>query len=228
MYDYECEFGTEREARYTETLADYLNNGHTLPTIFNQITDFDDLFVAEYFNQEIGFETEDMFEARLEGKANVVIPFYKTKMEEIADIIDRISAPDKQTETTNSGQDVTVNNLNENHSGADITTSNGKTTLGATKQKQTELPINAASATPNKVIDQDQVINSSDGNGKTVYGQNILNTGTVNFKHGHAVVSHVTGLSVEDNMMIQRFVNDINNLLDELLREFRPLFMQVY
>ena len=228
MYDYEWEFGTEREARYTETLADYLNNGHSLPTVFGEITDFDDLFVAEYFNQEIGFETEDMFEARLDGKANVVVPYYAAKIEEITALVNAITEPNKTTTVTNSGQDITVNNLNENHSGADITDSTGSTTLGATKQKQTELPINAASATPNKVIDQDQVINSSSGNGKTVYGQNIANTGTINYKHGHAVTTEVTGLSVEDMMMIQRFVNDINNLLDELLREFRPLFMQVY
>ena len=228
MYDYEYEFGREREARYTETLADYLNNGNTLPSVFGEITDFDDLFVQEYFNQEIGFETEQMFETRLEGKANVVIPYYKSKITEIEALVTAITDPNKTTTVTNSGQDITVNNLNENHSGADITDSTGSTTLGATKQKQTELPVNSSTSTPNKVIDTDQVINSSSGNGKTVYGQNITNTGTINYKHGHAVTTEVTGLSVEDMMMIQRFVNDINNLLDELLKEFRPLFMQVY
>ena len=61
-------------AKYTETLGEYLASGHSLPTVFADITNFDTYFLARYIDREIGFETEDLFEIKLEGKANIIIP----------------------------------------------------------------------------------------------------------------------------------------------------------
>lgn len=67
-------------ALYTETLYDYINNGNTLPVVFNEIEGFSDLFFGFYFDREIGFETEEIFKHKLEAFANVYVPVYKEKI----------------------------------------------------------------------------------------------------------------------------------------------------
>lgn len=63
-------------AKYTILLKDYLQD-HELPTIFDEIEGFEDLFIDEYFDREIAFETEDLFERKLQHQANMIIPEYK-------------------------------------------------------------------------------------------------------------------------------------------------------
>lgn len=75
-------------ALYTETLQDWLNNGFSLPTSFDLIqplngTSFSDLFLSNFGEWEIGFETEEMFEMKLILRANIVIPIYVTKIQAI-------------------------------------------------------------------------------------------------------------------------------------------------
>lgn len=82
-------------ALYTETLQDWLNNGFSLPEIFDLIQplnekSFSDLFLSNYGEWEIGFETEEMFEMKLNLKANIVIPLYVKKIEMINEQLDNI------------------------------------------------------------------------------------------------------------------------------------------
>lgn len=68
-------------AKYTELLSEYLENGGELPAVFSEIENFEDLFIATYCDCEIGFETPILFQIKLEATANIVIPQYKKRIE---------------------------------------------------------------------------------------------------------------------------------------------------
>lgn len=63
-------------AKFTETLADYLEGGRQLPSAFSKIEGFDLLFKMKYIDREIGFETEDLFHIKLELTANLYVEQY--------------------------------------------------------------------------------------------------------------------------------------------------------
>ena len=91
-------------AKYTELLIDYLVN-NSLPSIFNDIDGFTDLFVAKYCDYEIGFETETLFKIKLEGKAKIVIPIYKQRIESLNTALNNILTTTKTRQTTvNAGE----------------------------------------------------------------------------------------------------------------------------
>lgn len=68
-------------AKYTELFSDWLaTEGNALPAVFDQIEGFDDLFFAEYCDKEIGFETPDLFNIKLQARASIVIPEYANRL----------------------------------------------------------------------------------------------------------------------------------------------------
>lgn len=68
-------------AKYTETLAEYVEGGGTLPSSsFALIDGFEDLFKEMYCGSEIGFETEALFAIKLDAKAKIVMPSYAAKI----------------------------------------------------------------------------------------------------------------------------------------------------
>lgn len=70
--------------KYTELFSEWLaTEGNALPAVFSQIEGFDDLFVAEYCDKEIGFETPDLFNIKLQARANIVIPEYAQRIENL-------------------------------------------------------------------------------------------------------------------------------------------------
>ena len=92
-------------SKYTETLVEFLEGGGVLPAAFAEIEGFEDLFVTRYCDKEIGFETEALFQIKLEERAAIIIPAY----------VKRIAATDaawltvtdptrKQTRTFNSAE----------------------------------------------------------------------------------------------------------------------------
>ena len=92
-------------AKYTELLAEYLESGGELPSAFSQIEGFEDLFVARYCDNEIGFETETLFRVKLEERAAIIIPAYVKRIAatEAAWLV--VSNPEKtQTRTYNSAE----------------------------------------------------------------------------------------------------------------------------
>lgn len=113
-------------AKYTETLAEYLEKGGELPTSFDLITGFEDLFKHYYCDKEIGFETELLFFMKLEMTAELNIQRYKDK-------IDRLEAEwllfDNPVKTT---ADTETNELD----------------AGAQEGSTTELPMNSNVSDP--------------------------------------------------------------------------------
>ena len=95
----------------TELFTQYIeNNGgadSALPSLFKKIpsittdgevTTFQDAFVLNFSDREIGFETEALFALKLEGRAKLVIPRYVHKLEELSKL-DYINAQRSETET---------------------------------------------------------------------------------------------------------------------------------
>ena len=125
-------------AKYTELLAEYLSDGGTLPSVFSTITGFEDMFVAEYCDKEIGFETENLFAIKLDYYANLYVPIYAERITALA------------TAWTNAANPVKV------HYERYDTTVNA----GAQRAESTELPINSLTATPSSVTATDAYVNT--------------------------------------------------------------------
>lgn len=116
-------------AKYTETFAEYLNNGAELPAVFEDINGFTDLFIGHFCDKEIGFETEILFKIKLEAAAAIHIPFYKKKIEMFENALLKINNPEKEQ-------------IRVYESGV----KNGSTTI---------LPINSTNATPSQLSKAD-------------------------------------------------------------------------
>lgn len=83
-------------AKYTELLSEYLNHGGALPAVFSQIEGFETLFIGRYIDCEIGYETPELFSIKLETRANLVIPQYLRRINEIQAIKEQLLTPTKK------------------------------------------------------------------------------------------------------------------------------------
>ena len=177
-------------AKYTETFAEYLDNGGVIPSSsFALIEDFEDLFKERYCGSEIGFETEALFALKLDYKARVVMPFYADRVTEYINQMTGLRvSPDKwRFETRKYGKQHSSNK---------------------TDGSNTDLPFDATTANPTSL---------SNLNGSADVDEH---TDTLDYKEG---------LSVDERLRVLDAVNKrINNLLDECLDEFKPLFMGIY
>lgn len=90
-------------AKYTELFSEYLESGGELPTAFDQIDGFKDLFVGHFIDKEIGFETEVLFAIKLETKANIVIPVYAERITALENAISKLVNPQKVRKTVVDG-----------------------------------------------------------------------------------------------------------------------------
>ena len=113
-------------AKYTETFAEYLDKGGTLPTSFNLITGFEDLFKHYYCDKEIGFETEALFFMKLDMYADLHMQRYKDRLDLEASILTEFEDPTKYI------NDVQTDELD----------------AGAQSGTTTELPFDATDAQP--------------------------------------------------------------------------------
>lgn len=125
-------------AKYTELLAEYLEAGGELPTVFSTIVGFEDLFVAHYCDKEIGFETEDLFTIKLNLYADLYIPIYAARIAALATAWTNAANP---TKVHYERYDTTVN-------------------AGAQRAQTTDLPFDATTATPSSVTASDAYINT--------------------------------------------------------------------
>jgi len=124
-------------AKYTELLAEYLQNGNTLPSVFSQIEGFEDLFKQYYIDKEIGFETEYLFSLKLDMYAKLYVPIYAQRISDLATAITGARNPIKTFYDS------------------------GSTTLGEQDSSITELPYNASTSLPSSKTHSDQTINSN-------------------------------------------------------------------
>ena len=84
-------------AKYTETLAEFLEKGGVLPSSsFALIEDFEDLFKERYCGSELGFETEALFAIKLDMKARVNCPIYAAKIAAVNAAIAKLQTPVKE------------------------------------------------------------------------------------------------------------------------------------
>ena len=127
-------------AKFTETLADYLEGGRQLPSAFSKIEGFDLLFKMKYIDREIGFETEDLFSIKLELTANLYIEQYTKQI--------------KALTYATTGLDLPVRTQ---HSVV-TTTSN----LGEQISSISDRPINAEAAKPSSITKSEPTTNTSD------------------------------------------------------------------
>lgn len=104
---------------HTELFTQYIaNNGgaeNALPSLFDkvpnitvddEVTTFKDAFILNFCDREIGFETEELFALKLESRAKLVLPFYISKLKQLASI-DYINAKRTETETRASTGNIT-------------------------------------------------------------------------------------------------------------------------
>ena len=172
-------------ARYTETLAQYIANGNTLPSNFSEIEDFEDLFKMHYCDHELGFETEAIFAVKLEMYAAIVIPVYKDKLDRINSAWSLWDDPAKEFTDTE----------------------NLIFTGGAQHGETTDLPINSTSAQPNTMVDNAQYQN--------------MQTRVINRSE--------TGATDDEATRRLEFITSKRKLvMFELLKEFKPCFMNIY
>ena len=127
-------------AKYTMLLAEYLAKGGALPSSFSLIQGFEDLFVAQYCDKEIGFETDELFFIKLDLKASLVMQTYKDKIDARALYWAKVPNPTKvhyELATTNYD-------------------------MGKQKIKTTELPFDSATAEPNMINENDAYHNEDE------------------------------------------------------------------
>ena len=92
-------------SKYTETLVEFLEGGGVLPAVFAEIEGFEDLFVTRYCDNEIGFETEALFQIKLEERAAIIIPAYVKRIQATEAAWLTVTDPTrKQTRTFNSAE----------------------------------------------------------------------------------------------------------------------------
>lgn len=129
-------------ARYTILFGEYMKEaGRTLPAEFSQIEGFSNLFVGHFCDREIGFETEDLFNIKLQTRAALVMPYY---VQRIALLTTYYTGAQNPVKTTYEQHNTTFGN-------------------GAQKTKTTELPIDSTTAQPNVVNDVDAYSNTDNG-----------------------------------------------------------------
>lgn len=135
-------------AKHTMLLNEYLEENE-LPSNFSQIEGFKDLFIGEYCDREIGFETTCLFKTKLQHTANLVIPDYVKRIEQLSIAISGVMQPVKTNYTT----------LN----------------TGKRKSKSTELPIDSEDADPNVVNEQDPSVDNTEVRESGLTAQDELN-----------------------------------------------------
>lgn len=248
-------------AKYTELLGEYLENGNELPAIFSTITDFDDFFTARYIDREIGFETEQLFSVKLEGKANYVIPLYSQRITALNAAITALQTPSFKITKDNTGYYTTNTDIED--SGTESVTQDyeeggteslvkdydegGTETLqhGAQNGSRTQLPFNASTSQANEKTTTQQYTDTTtfgktvDDTDTTTFGKTIDNTDTTTFgkivdhdvRHDDYLKEEIThtGFTTTENLArIATLQADMVNLIDQCLKEFEHLFMQVY
>lgn len=258
-------------ALYTELLSEYLENGGELPAAFENIDGFTDLFKMRFYDREIGFETEELFQIKLELKADIYMPLYVKQLAAFEEIMQSYGVPVKtrvrtggETDTlTKSGTETdtnvkTGNTVNENVKTGSETDENIKTGAKSTEygeqvREVQEEPFTYTGLTGTKEITTDkehtdtETYNAVTDTDTKTYNA-VTDTGTetynnvqdkrtltyssrkdVNERVFNSITDKESGLSPGEQLAyIEQFDRGVIALLDKLLNEFEPCFMQVY
>lgn len=127
-------------AKYTILFGEYMKEaGRTLPAEFSQIEGFSDLFVGHFCDREIGFETEELFNIKLQTRSTLVMPYYIKKIQLQTKYLGLLNTPIK---TTYFEEDVTAN-------------------LGEQNTSTTELPYDVQTAKPSTINKAEETTNTN-------------------------------------------------------------------
>lgn len=199
--------------KYTELLTEYVqSNGgaaNAFPAAFDTIPDFGgknfkELFLLRYCAREIGFETEELFQLRLEGKASEVCPDYVRKLANY-DKFTALSAEFKKTFKFGETNTRTPNLTVKGDGGVVAVDNYENSDLGGV------LP------NPNALS---SVQRTSDQSGTKTTGTDKNERGGTNVE--------ISELSPREMQEIANAEIDVKNIYSALLDEFEPLFMQVF
>lgn len=67
-------------AYFTETYLEWLEDGGQIPASFGLIEGFEKAFENRYCDREIGFETPELFQRKLDLRASEVMPIYSARL----------------------------------------------------------------------------------------------------------------------------------------------------
>lgn len=131
-------------ALYTVTLADWLKHGFSLPALFNTIPtipgmNFKQMFESYYGEWEIGFETEEMFEMKLNLKTQLIVPLYIKKIEMINAEIDKIFENKTVRRTYLNNIEISTLTDENGNSAESVETQNSTETINAINAVQNRL-----------------------------------------------------------------------------------------
>lgn len=222
-------------AKYTETLYDYVDRGNELPaamTAFN--ASFPGMFLAHYCDSEIGFETEEIFKVKLEARAEMVLPFYKSKIINVERALDASFNPEKwhnvrrdYAEKLNTLTHGLSTTLTHGHT----VTDSGSNTIGERVSNEYELPISSTTSTPTKMT-VDPTSTDRNSNTQTNTGTDTTaNTGADTSRDAATFDTEAVtdmGLDTNDSLMIAQAVDKVVNYMQMAMKEFESLFMGVY
>lgn len=191
-------------AKYTELLSEYIENGGELPAVFEQIANFEDLFIGRYCDCEIGFETPILFQIKLETRANLIIPQYVKRLSAFEEAEQLLIQPTKKR----------VKSGSITYGGEDTHTFTASDHI----RKESELPFVSSTGTApvtqqytNKGYTDTDTIKK----GTTETYNNVTDT-----ESGYT--------SSEAETLYKALKEPVRILLEDCLNEFKNLFMRVY
>lgn len=191
-------------AKYTELLNEYIENGGELPAVFEQIANFEDLFIGRYCDCEIGFETPILFQIKLETRANLIIPQYVKRLSAFEEAEQLLIQPTKKR----------VKSGSITYGGEDTHTFTASDHI----RKESELPFVSSTGTApvtqqytNKGYTDTDTIKK----GTTETYNNVTDT-----ESGYT--------SSEAETLYKALKEPVRILLEDCLNEFKNLFMKVY
>lgn len=199
-------------AKYTELLAEYLKDGGTLPAVFEDIDGLKELFVGKYIEREIGFETPELFQIKLEYKANLLVPVYKKRMSELTAAYDAMANPIKKRIRTGTLQRQYGERSNTN-----------AVRPNTVKITQTDFPTGAAvdsNRVPTHLTQTDNPLTET-VNTAQEYTDNENYQDITDSEEGASLSEALQRLQLAERA-------ELKNLMEELLNEFNPLFMGIW
>ena len=223
-------------ASYTEFLRDYLINNELPNTLSNADSvfelDFKELFAQHFYLREIGFDTEEIFNQKLESAINVNLPYYIAKAEKLKALFNEIftngysitqtnDLSKADTETIARDNTLTNNLTNTDVQGEDTTEKGYRTPLGEITDtldataladgKKTNKTLNDTQHSTGTITTDEDITNSKSSR----------DTGTIT-----TVFSKNPKFNSLD--AIKSMQEDFKNIIRECLDSFDNLFMQIF
>lgn len=190
-------------AKYTETLAEWLAGGGELPAAFSDIESFSDIFVGFYCDSEIGFETENLFNTKLNTYAALYVPEYVKKLAALETLYAAVIAPTKKR--------VQSGNITRNYAGSMVNN------IGAQENKTYDEPLNTATA------EYPTTIQSNGEREDSSTYKDRVDTEAYNDR-----AESEEGLTSGEAQAAAEYVAKRENIIHSLLKRFAPLFYMVY